>query len=152
MYRFQPSIWYLLLLFIQYIDPPFWGLFFMVCCFFCPRVRRVILVFDFTFSVLCSPGFFCVFSFPYPVVCRAFYSRSFCLRFLSSNKFQYRNFSSLSFLFVRLCSSYVLELNTLVFFLVYFLGPFCFLVFYQFLSGVKASNAGTYGSSILVQI
>ena len=30
--------------------------------------------------------------------------------------------------------------------------PFCFLVFYQFLSGVKASNAGTYGSSVLVQI
>ena len=58
------------------------GSFFMVCCFFCPHVRSVILVLHFTFSILCGPCFFLyACSFAHPVVCRVFCSRSLLLTF-----------------------------------------------------------------------
>ena len=110
--RFQSSFWHLLLLFIHLCRFPLFGPFFHCVLLFCPRVRRVILVLYFTFSILWGPCFFLyACSFAYPVVCRVFIHVRCCLRFLSRNQFQSGKFSSLFLcLFV-----YVLEVKHISF-------------------------------------
>ena len=62
------------------------GSFFMVCCFFCPHVRRVILVLYFTFSILCGPCFFGMCAPSHILQFVAFFVHvRCCLRFLFRN-------------------------------------------------------------------
>ena len=127
MCHFQSNIWHLLLLFTQYVAPSFWDRFswcvasFVLMCgasfwscishflYFAIRVFSVCVL----LRISCSLSLF-LFTF---VVDYVFFS--------AATSSSIRKFSSLFLcLFVN-----VIEVKT--FFLVYFLGPFCFLVFYS---------------------
>ena len=57
------------------------GIDFMVCYFFCPHVRSVILVLYFTFSILCCPCFSVCVLLHLSCSLSRFYSRSLLLTF-----------------------------------------------------------------------
>ena len=88
------------------------GSFFMVCCFFCPHVRRVILVLYFTFSILCGPCFFCMRAPSHILQFVAFlFAFVVAYVFFSATSSSIRKFSSLFLcLFVN-----VIEVKALVF-------------------------------------
>ena len=134
------SIWHLLLLFIQYVVLPFWARF-----SWC--VASFVLVCGTSFwSCISHFLHFAVRVFSVCVLLRISCSLS---RFLFTFVDAYVFFPATSFsienflLYFFVCFVYVLQLNT-IFFLAYFLGPFCFLVFYSLgiLSAVKTSFAG----------
>ena len=105
MCHFQSSIWHLLLLFIQYVAPPFCDRFsWCVASFVLMCGASFGLVFR-IFYTLRSVFFLYACSFTYPVVCRVFYSGSLLLTFSFLQLAPvFGNFLLYSSLFVRQCS------------------------------------------------
>ena len=126
--HFQRSIWHLLLLFIQYVVPPFWDRF-----SWC--VISFVLMYGTSFwSCISHFLYFAVRVFSVCVLLRIscslsrfFFSRLLLLTFSFPQLVPvFGNF----LLYFFVCSSMLQKLKH-EFFLVYFLGPFCFLVFYS---------------------